>query len=382
MSPVDPNPTTLPQDDLAPGTMIGQWRVERELGRGGMGTVYAVRHVEIGKSAALKLVHRDMMGGSIDAASVLVEARAVNAFSHPNVVDIFESGTMPDGRPYLVMERLEGRTLGDRHAESRMSAVEAIDYLLPLCDALAAAHEAGIVHRDIKLDNVFLAEERPRTGGRGTTTVKLVDWGVASINVGTDGSSGDTLTIGTPRYVAPEQVKGEGVTAASDIYALGVVAYELFLEEPPFNATTTAELLLAHVNDAPPMPHEVWPKIPPVLEELLLAMLCKNPAARPSARRVAAVLTEVRDQLRERLTGSIAMPVSRLALASGGARSRQVGSDPTLPVISVERGRPWRWLLAAALIAGVFGARELVASHGSSLPAAAAALASPAEAEA
>ena len=351
-----PTPPRGP-DDLIAGTVVGSWRVERELGRGGMGTVYAVSHVDIGKAAALKVVHRDLLGDSYGATQIITEARAVNAFSHPSVVDIFESGTMADGRPYLVMERLRGRTLGDRHAESRVPALEAIDYLIPLCEALAAAHAAGVVHRDIKLDNIFLVDGAGPAGGHGPTTVKLVDWGVASL---TDGSgSHDGLTIGTPRYVAPEQVKGEGVTAAADIYALGVVAYELFLEEPPFNASTTAELLLAHVNDPPPVPHEVWPRIPLQLEELLLAMLNKRPTERPTAHRVAAVLAEVRAQLQRAQTSS--QMLSRARLAGAGVR---FGVDPTLPLLAAGRGRPWRWFAAAAMIAAVLGLRAFVESRG------------------
>jgi tRNA A-37 threonylcarbamoyl transferase component Bud32 len=355
-----PDDSTLPtpphgDDELIAGTVVGSWRVERELGRGGMGTVYAVRHVDIGKAAALKVVHRDMLGESFEASDVLTEARAVNAFSHPNVVDIFESGMMVDGRPFLVMERLRGRTLGDRHAESRVPALEAIDYLIPVCDALAAAHAAGIVHRDIKLDNIFLSEDRgTKPGVRGTTIVKLVDWGVASI---TDpgGRSGDSLTIGTPRYVAPEQIKGEGVTAASDIYALGVVAYELFLEEPPFNATTTAELLLAHVNDAPPAPKDVWPRIPAKLDALLMSMLAKDPADRPSAVQVADTLHEVRSELRQALTAASAI---RVRARTAGPR----GTDPTLPGIELAQGRRWRWFAAAAAIVSVLGVRALLTS--------------------
>ena len=361
--------STLPStphgpDNLVPGTVVGSWRVEHELGRGGMGTVYAVSHVDIGKAAALKVVHREVLCDAFDASTILTEARAVNAFSHPNVVDIFESGAMADGRPYLVMERLRGRTLGDRHEESRVPALEAIDYLLPLCDVLAAAHAAGIIHRDIKLDNVFLVESRDPTGGTSRPEVKLLDWGVASMIDASGCRPRDSMTIGTPRYVAPEQVRGQGVTTASDIYALGVVAYELFLEEPPFTATTTSELLLAHVNEAPPAPHEVWPRIPKALEGLLLSMLAKDPAERPSAACVAAVLTEVRSELRQASTSVRPMSRAVARLMSHGGPSVRRATDATLQ--SLERFRPakpWRWLAAAAMVAALFGARELIQSR-------------------
>ena len=358
-------------DDLARGTVVGSWQVEDELGRGGMGTVYAVRHVMINKTAALKVVHREVLTrGGYPASAMLTEARAVNAFQHPNVVEIFDTGTMDDGRTYLVMERLHGCTLGDRQADSRVPALEAIDYLIPLCDALAAAHAAGIVHRDIKLDNVFLAEAR---GEGRKVNVKLLDWGVASITAGPGGRSGDRLTIGTPRYVAPEQVRGEGVTSASDIYALGVLAYELFLEESPFDAATTAELLLAHVNDPPPPPRDTWPRIPAALEELLLAMLAKDPMARPTATCVGTVLVEVRDQLRRAsmdMTPSsprarmVPTPArsSRTQPTFGPTKQPTFGSTMDVGVLATARRAPWTWLMPVALIVAGLGLRSFLAA--------------------
>ena len=127
------------------------------LGRGGMGAVYAVIHAQIGKRAALKVLHRGLLGHGVNAERMLLEARVVNAVRHAGIVDIFDVGSLPDGRPYIVMERLHGEPLGAR-AERPLEPGEAIDMLIEICDALSAAHAAGVVHRDLKLDHIFVVE--------------------------------------------------------------------------------------------------------------------------------------------------------------------------------------------------------------------------------
>lgn len=143
---------------FAPGEAVGPWRIEHELGRGGMSTVYAVVHTEIGKRAALKVVHHHVISASFTPARVLLEAQLVNRIAHGSIVDIFENGVLPDGRPYLIMERLEGWSLGQRQMASRITADEVIAILLQLCDVLTATHAAGIVHCDLKPENVFLVD--------------------------------------------------------------------------------------------------------------------------------------------------------------------------------------------------------------------------------
>src|SRR6478672_7594690 len=142
------------EEDMLPGAKAGPWIVERELGRGGMGSVYAVTHEGIGKRAALKVMHRRLTTSS-SAERILQEARVVNQVGHPNIVDIFETGTLPDGRPYIVMERLEGVPLSFRADEGKIMPDVVIGILLQVCDALIAAHATGVIHRDLKLDNVF-----------------------------------------------------------------------------------------------------------------------------------------------------------------------------------------------------------------------------------
>src|SRR6185312_6852759 len=157
-----------------------------------------------------------------------------------------------------------------------------------------AAHAAGVVHRDLKLDNVFLIDnpEDP-----GNPRVKLLDWGIAKVISADVRHTIEGQLVGTPQYLSPEQARGAAVSAQTDVYSLGVMAYELFLEQLPFEAETSAEIMAMHLRATPPPPSELWPDIPPGLENLLLAMLAKDPDARPTMLTVAHTLELVRDDL-------------------------------------------------------------------------------------
>jgi serine/threonine-protein kinase len=283
-------------DELQSGEKAGPWIVEREIGRGGMGSVYAVTHEDIGKRAALKVMHRRLVT-TASAERILLEARVVNQVGHPNIVDIFETGALADGRPYIVMERLEGVPLSFRADEGKILPDQVIAILLQVCDALIAAHAANVVHRDLKLDNIFLIDnpddpQHPR--------VKLLDWGIAKV-ISTDVRvTVEGQLVGTPQYLSPEQARGANVTPQTDVYSLGVMAYELFLEQLPFEAETSAEIMAMHLRATPPPPSEMWPDIPPGLENLLLAMLAKDPEARPSVLTVAHTLELIRSELERR----------------------------------------------------------------------------------
>jgi serine/threonine protein kinase len=287
---------------LEPGSVLGEWRIEQQIGQGGVGTVYSAVHTEIGKRAALKVV-RHRTGESMHAGErFLQEARIVNQIQHPNIVDIFQLGRLEDGSPYLVMELLQGESLGERIARGRVPALDSIDILLQICHALDAAHAQGVVHRDLKPDNIFLSGP----------VVKLLDWGIAKM---TDPPpdmcevTGAGTMIGTPRYIAPEQARGLDVDSRTDIYSLGCIAHELFLEEPPFTADNVADLLVAHLTEIVAPPSEVWPDIPPVLESLILSMLSKEATARPTIGQVIAALEQTRFEMGGRQGG--------LALGSG-----------------------------------------------------------------
>jgi serine/threonine protein kinase len=289
---------------LAPGDRLGAWRVEGELGRGGMGSVYAVTHNGFGKRAALKLCHKNVLGPQYTMETFLREARIVHLVNHPGVPDVFATGTY-DGRPYLAMERLHGQTLGD-YLEASVGDVpkrEALDILFEICRVLAAAHEAGVVHRDLKLDNVFVLD------GEGTQ-IKLLDWGVARIVGEPDPMAG--MIAGTLTYVAPEQIRADELMPSGDIYSLGVLAYQLLCGEPPFAHASDLELIRMHMQATPPKPSALWAQIPAGLETMMLAMLAKDPAQRPTIDDVMRGIVAARGDLRPRkktlLSGMRALP--------------------------------------------------------------------------
>lgn len=339
-------------DTLVPGAKAGPWIVERELGRGGMGAVYGVVHEEIGKRAALKVMHRRLVAGS-SAERILLEAKVVNAVGHPNIVDIFETGTLEDDRPYIVMERLEGTPLSFRADEGKILPDQVIGILLQVCDALIAAHTANIVHRDLKLDNVFLIDN---ADDPAQPRVKVLDWGIAKVISNDVRHTIEGQLVGTPQYLAPEQARGAAVSPQTDVYSLGVMAYELFLEQLPFEAETSAEIMAMHLRCTPPPPSELWPDIPPSLENLLLAMLEKDPVARPTMLTVAHTLELVRADLDARKQADPAnRPSCRLAtivpVSRSSSRDLPNGFSPTEPLDWPRTRRRWHVAVGALAIA-------------------------------
>jgi serine/threonine-protein kinase len=338
-------------DRLPPGAKAGPWRVEQELGRGGMGAVYAVVHDEIGKRAALKLMHRRL--GDAHNDRMLVEARVVNMCRHPNIVDIFETGSLPDGRPYIVMERLDGLALSTRADEGKVRPDRAIEILAQVASALIAAHDAGIVHRDLKLDNIFLVDHAEDV----TPHVKVLDWGIAKEIASDVRQTIEGQLVGTPQYLAPEQARGAAVSAQTDVYSLGVVAFELFLEQLPFEAETAAEVMAMHLRSTPPVPSELWPDIPGELEDLLLAMLEKSPDRRPTMREVVIRLERVRAILEQRKVSH--EPV--IGATTGPIEPRFALQWSDTQRVAPHRARWWQFAVGATAV--VAAAVMLLISH-------------------
>ncbi|MDX2091793.1 MAG: serine/threonine-protein kinase [Kofleriaceae bacterium] len=269
---------------------MGSWRIEGTLGKGGMASVYAVVHTRFGKRAALKVAHSAILGPQFTADTFLREARVVHLIDHPSMPDVFAIGTY-DNRPYLVMERLAGHTLGARLDKGALGRAEALSILLDVCDVLRASHAAGVVHRDLKLDNIFVLDT-PLANGRN---VKLLDWGVSLIMGEPDPLQG--VIAGTLTYVAPEEVRGDSVGPAADIYSLGVLAHHLLVGAPPFSSRNELELIRMQLYEQPPEPTARWPEMPTALAALLLRMLAKKPADRPALTEVIAVFSTVRKDL-------------------------------------------------------------------------------------
>ena len=281
--------------ELAPGFVVGEYRVDKKIGEGGMGAVYSATHPMIGKRAAIKVISASLSSDASAVQRFVHEAQSVNQIGHPNIVDVFAFGALPDGRNYFVMEYLQGQSLADRLHKGQLPLGEAIEILDQVCDALEAAHEKQIVHRDLKPDYVYLAAVR---GGR--TMVKLLDFGIAKLSVadgpGSQGGIAKTRTgmmMGTPGYISPEQARGKNVDHRTDIYALGAMAIEIVTGRLPFVADNAMDIVLAHMVEPPPRASSVWADIPAKLDDVIYQMLDKDPAKRPTLADARAVFAEL-----------------------------------------------------------------------------------------
>ncbi|MCX5742893.1 MAG: protein kinase [Proteobacteria bacterium] len=283
----------LETSDVTSGTMVGEYKVEKKIGEGGMGAVYSAIHPMIGKRAAIKVISAALGADPSAVQRFVQEARSVNQIGHPNIVDVFAFGTLADGRNYFVMEYLQGESLADRIHRTGLMLGEAIEILDQVADALEAAHEKQIVHRDLKPDNVYLAAVR---GGR--TLVKLLDFGIAKLSTPESEAGGVAKTrtgmmMGTPGYLSPEQARGRNVDRRTDVYALGCMMYEIVCGRLPFVADSAMDMVLMHMTTPPQRPSELWPEIPPPLELLIVGMLDKHPDNRPTLAQVRTVLSEL-----------------------------------------------------------------------------------------
>ncbi len=266
--------------------MIGQviadrYRLVRKLGEGGMGEVYEAEHIHIEKRVALKLLRAEIMSNAEAVTRFRQEARSASSIGHKNIIEIDDFGTLSDGRVYLTMEFLGGQPLSDM-AKAGLPLNRALDILIQTCIGLGAAHAKGIVHRDMKPDNVFVTMDQT-----GKDIPKILDFGIAKVS-GHDGAQAHltrTGTIfGTPYYMAPEQALGQAIDHRADVYAMGVIMYEVFAGAVPFKADSFMGILTMHITTPPVPPSQVaaahgrW--IPPELEQVILYAMAKNPAER------------------------------------------------------------------------------------------------------
>ncbi|WP_407739237.1 protein kinase domain-containing protein [Hyalangium sp.] len=257
------------------GQKFGSYQIVHELGRGGMGAVWMAEHALIQKRVAVKVLHAHLARERRLVSRFLSEARTLTLIQHPNVVTLYDLA-LRDGRPYLVMEYLEGESLAS-FTKGPLEPALVVELLSQVCDALGAAHAHGIVHRDLKPANVFLV---PGNGER--LRVKLLDFGIAKLltyPTGMTPTQNGTL-LGTPEYMAPEQCSGAPVDARADLYAVGVMGYLLVTGSLPFTGQHPAEVLLGHMLKPPRLAHEVRSEVSPELSRVLARAMAKRPEDR------------------------------------------------------------------------------------------------------
>jgi eukaryotic-like serine/threonine-protein kinase len=259
-----------PHDPLIGKVVAGRYRLESRLGEGGMGLVYRARHVLIDRVVALKLIRPDLRGETHLRAWMLREAKAANRVDHAHIIDIHDIGETEDGELYLVMEYLVGTPLSAELANGPMPIVRGVDVLEQMCAALARAHDLGVVHRDLKSDNILLTER----GGR-KDFVKILDFGLAALKRDARLAPKGAV-FGTPEYMSPEQARGEDASPSSDLYALGVLFFEMLTGQLPFRSNDRDTLLKMQQTQPPPRPRGIRPDVNPAAEEICLKLLAKT----------------------------------------------------------------------------------------------------------
>lgn len=308
-------------------TIAGRYRLEAVIGRGGMSTVYRAHDLLLDRTVAIKLLLDDLGRDPAARRRLLQEARSTAALMHPSIVTLYDA-IEEDGQTYLVMEYVQGRGLRDVLEAGPLPIARAVDIALQLANALAFAHQRGIVHGDIKPENVIID-----TAGRP----KLLDFGIARMTASAEAMQ--TTLLGTALYVAPEQLEGQPPTAASDIYAAGLVLYEMLVGRLPFEGTTPATAAQRLVHDPAPL-HRFNPAIPAGLEAIVMRALARDPQQRYD---------------------SVAQFAQALAAYQRGSRTHATTVIPpvvpprtTPPVAQGQDGMPWWAMVTAALTLGAF----------------------------
>jgi serine/threonine-protein kinase len=312
------------RDTLLGSVVEGRYEVLSVLGEGGMGVVYEVRHRALGKHFALKALRRDLALEPETAERFIREARTAAAVSHPGLVEITDFGRLETGQVYFVMERLAGLSLAELLLRVRpLPAARGLAIVRQLGQALKAAHDAGIVHRDLKPDNIHVGR-----GDGDADRVKIVDFGLAKM-IGAGGPTRAGMVFGTPHYMSPEQAAGEAVDHRADIYALGVVMYEMFAGRVPFEADSYLGVLEKHLHAAPTPPSTLRPELRSLapLESVILRALGKRPEHRYES--LTALLDEL-DELDRRLPSVPRKPKRKtepVVTAFVEPRARYAGQD-------------------------------------------------------
>lgn len=310
------------KSDLVGQILADRYRVVRLVGEGGMGQVYEAQHVNINKRFAVKLLRPEIVSNAEAVQRFRQEAWSASSIGHENIIEIEDFATLPSGAVYLAMEFLVGQSLAERMREQPpLTFAEALDIVLQVGSGLGAAHDKSIIHRDMKPENIFLAEKH------GRSIVKILDFGIAKVS-GADGNKSLTRTgtiFGTPHYMSPEQALGKPLDHRSDIYSVGVIMYELFTGKVPFEAESFMGILTKHITSTPRPPREMAPErdIPPEIEAVIMHAMAKEPDDRYQSLAefvsdVAAIAAVSAPELLQPRTGSAVRQVH----ASGAMAAR------------------------------------------------------------
>jgi len=323
---------------------VGPYKLIRLIGKGGMGAVYEAVQEPIERRVAVKILHGRYAQEPEIATRFFNEARAVNIVDHPGIVQISDYGQLPTGVAYLVMEFLKGETLGERikRAAGRMPVPEVVRLARQIAAALAAAHEKGVIHRDLKPDNVMLVPD-PDPESPGRIRVKLLDFGIAKVAAEVSQNAANTaadVVMGTPKYMSPEQCRGAGsVDDKSDVYALGIILFEMLVGKPPF-VGATGEILAKQIYNQPPQLREVAPWVPEQLATLVHRLLVKSKADRPAMRQVNGELETMSLSYPTTMHSVIGLPA--LGALPPGMQPGTSGPSPAVPgpssVVMVQEG--------------------------------------------
>jgi serine/threonine-protein kinase len=334
--------------------LADKYRVIREIGRGGMGVVYECEHTTLGKRVAVKLMLEKYSDDTEAMARFQREALAASKIGNPHIIDVNDIGVAPDGRSFVVMELLaKGMPLAHLIEQGPVPSPRAIVIMRQVLRAVGAAHGKGIVHRDLKPDNIFLLQNED-----GEDFVKLLDFGISKV-IGADESVAATkltttgVVIGTPLYMAPEQAMGETVERYADIYALGVIMYEMLAGKPPFEGATYAVLISKLLTTDAPLLSDVRPGLSPKLVATVHRALEKDPLSRfASAEDFAAALPAGKSASQMELAGTMQSGKH----ASSSAPALQTPASIDRPLATRRKSAKWPWVAAVGFVIAAAGA--------------------------
>ncbi len=258
---------------FAVGESVGPYKIVEYIGQGGMATIFKAHQTTLDRFVALKVIHPALKEDQAFLNRLNREASIIAKLNHPNIVTVYDLSDF-EGVPFLILRFIDGKTLKAVLQEQRLNTQQILKIVRPIADALAYAHSRGVLHRDVKPSNILIDNEGH---------VYLTDFGLARLAHSGESTSSHDMMIGSPHYISPEQAKSEAVDTRTDIYSLGIVLFEMFTGRVPFSAETPYGTILAQINQAPPAPRELNPKIPAAVEQVILKALAKDPRQRYSS---------------------------------------------------------------------------------------------------